>query len=177
MEQIITRIEDLPYLLSPPMQITFKQSAGLTSGQYIFNGDRQVVGNNKNINDQGLYYIKSMTFSADVEQLAYQKALKLSSGEVDIPRFSLFMQSDTQAPAFKDPVQLGEYFSDQEFKKLILPRQQPNRLTGFFRGTLQQIAELSGVAEINLSVNIWIQYITDDNFIKGLHKQYPNVRL
>ena len=172
---IITRIEDLPYLKSPPMQITFTQSGSLSAGQYVFNSPREEVGNNKNINDQGLYYIKAMTFSADVELLAYQKAIKLLSGSTDIPTFSLFMQSDSQAPAFIDPIQLSDYFNDQEFKKLILPRQFPNLLTAFFRGTLQQHAGLAGINEINLTINMWMQYVTDDNFIKALQKDYPQV--
>ena len=57
-----------------------------------------------------------------------------------------------------------------------MPRQLPNKLTGFFRGTLQQHAGLAGVSEINLTMNIWMQYITDDNFIKGLQKAYPIIK-
>ena len=86
MTEIITRIEDLPYLKSPPMQILLTQSASLTAGQYIFNGGRTDITNNKNINDQGVYYLKSLSFSADIGLLDYQIAMKLSDGTTDIPR-------------------------------------------------------------------------------------------
>jgi hypothetical protein len=172
---LVARIEDLPYYYSPPMQITFKQKAVLNAGRYIFNGAREAIGNNKNINDLTLLYIKSMSFNADVDLLNYQRALKLNDGTVDIPRFSLFAESDTNAPVFIDPIQLTDYFYDQQYKKLLLMAQTPNRLTGFFRGSLQQHGGIAGVSEITMTINVWIQSITDDNFIKALKSRYPNI--
>ena len=171
----VARIEDLPYLSSPPMQFTFTQSASLTVGQYIFEDDAQVVGNNKNITDNTLLYIKAISFSADVDLLNYQIAKKLVTGETDIPTFSLFLQSEARGAVFVDPIQLGDYFNDQEYRKVILAKQEPNEMTGFFRGTLQQHAGLAGIAEINLTMNIWVQQITNDNFIEALKKNYPNI--
>ena len=62
---------------------------------------------------------------------------------------------------------------DAEYKKLILAKQLPNALSGFFRGTLQQTAALAGVAEITLTMNMWVQAITDDSFIAALRRNYP----
>jgi hypothetical protein len=121
-----------------------------------------------------LLYIKAFSFSADIELLAYQNALKLSDGTVNIPRFSLFTQSDANAPVLTDPIDLGDYFNDQGYKKVLLLKQLPNNLTGFFRGTLQQHGGLAGVNEINLTMNIWVQAITDDAFIEGLKRHYPD---
>ena len=174
MNSIVARIEDLPYYYSPPMQITFKQSASLLGGKYVFNSAPEIVGNNKNINDLTMIYIKSLSFSADIDLLSYQKALKLIGGGVDVPRFSLFAESNSNAPLLTDPIQLAEYFSDQEYKKLLLLNQVPNRLTGFFRGSLQQHGDLAGVSDVTLTLNIWMQAITDDNFIKALKCKYPD---
>lgn len=171
----IARIEDLPYYVSPPMQFTFTQQATLTLGQYPFTADKVVIGNNKNITDNVLLYIKAFTFSADIDLLAYQQSLKLSTGLTDIPTFSMFLQSDARAPVFVDPIQLGNYYTDQEYKKLLLTKQSPNELTAFYRGTLQQHAGLAGVTEINLSMDIWVQQITNDNFIEALKKNYPDI--
>lgn len=170
----IPRIEDLPYYYSPPMQFTFTQSADLTLGQYPFLPVKATLGNNKNITDNTLLYIKAITFSADIPLLDYQQATKLSTGLTDIPRFSMFLQSEASgAPVFIDPIQLGDYFNDQEYKKLILAKQLPNRVSGFFEGTLQQTANLAGILEINLTMNIWVQSITDDDFINALRTRYP----
>jgi hypothetical protein len=73
-----------------------------------------------------------------------------------------------------DPIDLGDYFNDQGYKKVLLLKQLPNNLTGFFRGTLQQHGGLAGVNEINLTMNIWVQAITDDAFIEGLKRHYPD---
>lgn len=172
----IPRIEDLPYYTSPPMQFTFTQSATLTLGQYPFLPVKATLGNNKNITDNTLLYLKAITFSADIPLLTYQEAIKLSTGLTDIPRFSMFLQSEGGgAPVFIDPIQLGDYFNDQEYKKLILAKQLPNRISGFFEGTLQQTANLAGINEINLTMNIWVQSITDDDFINALKTRYPAI--
>jgi len=169
----IARIEDLPYAKSPPMQFTFTQSATLTLGQYPFTGAAQVVENNKNITSNTLLYIKSVSFSADIDLLTYQQALKLSTGLTDIPVFHAFIQSDSRAPIFVDPIQLGNYYSNQEYKQIVIPKQDPNELTAFFRGTLQQHAGLAGVTEINLTMDLWVQQVTSNNFIEALRKNYP----
>lgn len=171
----LVRIEDLPYYTSPPMQFTFVQKADLTLGEYPFTAGRATIGNNKNITDNTLLYIKAMTFSADIPILHYQEALQLATGDTDIPRFSVFLQSDSNAPIFIDPIQLSDYFDDQEYKKLVLPKQFPNRMSAFFRGTLQQTGNLAGVTEINLTINLWVQQISDDTFINGLKKKYPDL--
>lgn len=175
MSSPVIRIEDLPYNSSPPMQFTFTQSAVLTLGTYPFIAERATIGNNKNITDNNIIYIKAVSFSADIPVLTYQAALKLFGGITNIPTFSIFLQSDASAPIFTDPIQLGDYFKDQEYKKLLMPKQLPNRMSAFFRGTLQQTAALAGVSEINLTMNVWAQSITDDAFIAALRLKYPNV--
>lgn len=178
----VVRIEDLPYFYSPPMQWTFSQSATLTLGQYPFTGARAVVNGAKNITDNSLLYIKSASFSADISILDYEKAIQLPGGTVDVPRFSLFMDSEANAPLFRDPIQLLNYFNDQEYKLLAEPRTSSgedtivkNRLSGFFRGTLQQHANLAGISAITLNMVVYIQEIIDGNFINALKLKYPQI--
>jgi hypothetical protein len=116
----IVRIEDLPYFFSPPIQFTFTQSARITAGVYPFVAARATVGNNKDIQDNTLYYMKAMSFAADIPILAYQQAIQLAGGTTDVPTFSMFLQSESNAPLFQDPIQLENYFDNQEFKKLFL---------------------------------------------------------
>lgn len=243
----IARIEDLPYLNSPPLQFTFSQSAPIIAGKYTFNGGRAQIGNNKNLNDNTLFYIKSLSFSADIVKGAYQESLKLTrpditgnttasgqnklidstatflsdninigdvventttnektvvqkevesnteiivadnfflnSGDgykiftrkVDIPKFSLFIDSERNSPILRDPVECNDYFSNQEFKKLFLPKLFPNRITAFFRGELQQNALLAGITQVTLTMNIFGQEVTDDSFIEALKKKYMSI--
>ena len=175
LQEDIVRIEDLPYFFSPPMQFTFTQSASLTVGIYPFTGAAVEVGNNKNLTDNTLLYIKAVSFAADIPVLDYQQAIKLAAGTTDVPRFSMFLQSESRAPIFVDPIQLGDYIDDQEYKLLKMTKQDPDYLTAFFRGTLQQTAALAGIIEINLTMNVWVQAITDDNFIHGLRLKYPKI--
>jgi len=172
---LITRIEDLPYYFSPPLQFVFTQSATLTAGTYPFTAARAVITNEKDIQDNTIFFIKALSFSADIPVTDYQQALKLAAGTVDIPRFSAFLEGDGNSPLFKDPIDLHDYFNDQEFKQVVHPKQFPNRFTGFFRGTLQQTAALAGITEVNLTVQMWVQEITDDNFIAGVRKKYPRI--
>ena len=87
----------------------------------------------------------------------------------------MFLQSESRAAIFVDPIQLGNYFSDQEYKKIQLAKQDPNELTAFFRGTLQQTAALAGTNEINLTMDVWVQQITNDNFIEAIKRNFPNI--
>jgi len=173
---LITRIEDLPYKKSPPMQLIFSQKADISVGTYPFTAGRATVTGEKNINDQTLLYVRSISFSADIPLIDYQKALKLAAGTVDIPNFQMFLQSDSNAPLFQDPIDLLDYFNDKSYRLIIEPKLSPNTLTGFFRGTLQQHAGLAGVTEINLNIEMIVQQITDDAFIHGLDQPYPYIK-
>jgi hypothetical protein len=87
----------------------------------------------------------------------------------------MFMQADANSPLLKDPIVLQDFFQDQEFKLLKEAKISPNRLSAFFRGTLNQTANLAGINEINLTMEVWVQEVTDDNFIDGLKLKYPRI--
>lgn len=171
----IPRIEDLPYWMSPPIQFTFTQSADLTGGTYPFTAARAEVANNKNLNDNTLLFVRDITFQADIPVLDYQEAIKLAAGTTDIPTFQMFFQSDAQSPVLADAIQLGSYFENQVYKLLLAPKQEPNTLSAFFRGTLQQTAALAGIGEINLTMNVFVQYIQQDVFVELIKKGYPQI--
>jgi len=173
MDEIIARIEDLPYWKCQPIQFTFKQTATLTLGQYPFLAERTELTPQKNITDNILLYFKSISFSADIPLLSYQEALQLAGGTLNVPKFSPFLKSEHNALMYENPLELNNYFSDQEFKLLKLPKQKPNRFTGYIKGTLQQTAALAGYEKINITIQMFGQSITDDNFIAALKRDYP----
>ncbi len=169
----IPRIGDLPYWSSPPMQFTFTESAALSLGTYPFTAARTIMTNQKNLNNSTLIYFYDMTFSADIPLLDYQHALQLAAGTTDIPQFSMFFANNRNAPALQDPIVCQDYFNGQDYQLLVEPKQTPNTLTAFFRGTLLQTAALATVGNINLTFTFYAQQITDDNFIQEFKKGYP----
>lgn len=172
----VTRLLDIPFWTSPPLQFTFSQTAEIEAGQYNFEGAGQEMVGNKNINDNTLILINTMSFSASIPREVYQEALALTTlPNTFIPNFNMFLESGRNAPVLRDPVELNDYFVSQVFTQLIDPKVTPNRLSAFFRGTLQQTAALAGISEITLNIQIFCQEITDDNFIQAVKKGYPDL--
>jgi hypothetical protein len=184
---LITRIEDMPYFRCPPTQFSLSQGASLSFGQYIWNGSnapRTIMTGAKNITASTLLYLRTVGFSADIPVLDYQKALEITStvvangttaGTPDIPKFSMFLQANHNAPSLKDPILCRNYLEKQAYRLIIEPKQTPDALTGFFRGALQQTAELAGVNTINATIEFYVQTIESTNFINALKKEYPDL--
>lgn len=173
LQKNVARIGDIPYWTAPPMQFNLTQSAPLTLGQYPYTAVRTPMGNIKNLNESTLIEFYDMTFSADIPELDYQAALQLAGGGTSIPQFSMFLSSERNAPTLQDPIILNKYFTGQKYLMLIEPKQTPNVLTGFFRGTLQQTVDLAGITAINLTFQFYAQQITDEDYIAEVKRGYP----
>lgn len=169
----VPRIGDIPYWSSPPMQFSFTEQVELSAGTYPMLAGRTPMINVKNLNESTLIYFYDMTFSVDIPQLDYQQALQLAAGGTDIPNFNMFFQDNRNAPALQDPILLQNYFNAQEYRLLLEPKQTPNTLNAFFRGTLQQTAALAGVQFVNLTFTFFAQQIIDDSFIQQFKQGYP----
>lgn len=182
---IIARIEDLPYFSSPPIQLSLSQSASLSFGQYVWsntNAPKTVLFGSTQLSQSTLLYIKSISFSADIPELDYQKALEITTtvagngtvaGTNQIPSYFKFLSSDAKAPTLRSPILCQKYFTDQEYKLLIEPKTLPNQVLGFFRGALQQTGALAGINTITLTAEFYVQTIEERNFINALKNQYP----
>lgn len=173
LQKNIARLGDIPYWTAPPMQFTFTEQAVLTIGEYPWEAERTIMTNNKNLNESTLIYFYDMTFSADIPILDYQKGLQLASGDNEIPEFSMFFESERNAPALQDPIVCQDYFTSQTYDLLLEPKQTPNKLNAFFRGKLQQHAGLAGIPAINLTFTFYATQITDDNYIQAFKEGYP----
>lgn len=169
----VARIGDIPYWESPPMQFSFTEKVDLVLGTYPMIAGRTPMINVKNLNESTLIYFYDMTFSADIPGLEYQKSLQLITGDTSIPNFNMFFQDNRNAPALQDPILLQNYFTAQDYQLLVEPKQTPNTLNAFFRGTLQQTAALAGVQSINMTFTFYAQQIVDDNYIQAFKQGYP----
>jgi len=169
----VGRIEDMPYYTSPPLQFTYTQQAALALGTYPFVIAKTAVANNAQLTENTLIYLRDISFYADIPALDYQAALKLAAGGVDIPRLSLYMEGNAAVPLLRTPIELGNYFREQSFRMLIPSHVTPNNLLASVQGTLQQHAGLAGIAEVNITVELYCQEIVDDDFIKAIKRKYP----
>jgi hypothetical protein len=173
----VGRIEDLPYYTSPPIQFTYEQKADLTLGTYPFLLDsKSVMNNNTQLTDNSLIYIRNVSFYADIPQIDYQQALQLAAGTTNVPQFSMYMEGNAGSPILRNPIQLGNYFREQDYKLLIMPKYNPNNLLGAVSGTLQQTAALAGYSEINITIEFFCQEIVDDAFIEAITRKYPALK-
>lgn len=177
MTRRIARIEDLPYYTSPPLQFTWTQTGTLALGVYPFTlAAKDRMANNVQLTDNSLIYIRNISFYADVPELDYQQALKLAGGTVDIPRLSIYMEGNAGVPILRVPIELGNYFREQSYRLLVMPKFTPNFLLAAIEGTLQQHAGLAGFNEVNISVELFCQEIIDDNFIANITREYPALK-
>ena len=169
----IARLDDIPYNTTKEMTFTFSQKADLTLGVYPFNKGRAVMTGAQNFTGSTLILIRNISFSADIPVLRYQEALQLAGGAVDVPTFSAFLKSNANAPIFRNPIFLNDYFSSQPYILALDPRIKKDQLNAFFRGTLQQTAKLAGITEINLTFKIYANEINDNRFISTFKRGYP----
>ena len=172
----IARMEDLPYQYCPVQEYILTQSAPLVAGQYAFTAGRAEMTGSKNLNRGTILYIKSFSFDADISAANFQEAIKLTGNVVNIPNFNMFFKSEQNTPTLRDPLRLPKFFDEQEYRKVIFLDKTPNKVNGFFRGTLQQHAGIAGVTAINLTITMFAQEINDQNFALALKKGYPRDR-
>lgn len=168
----VARLNDIPYNTTKEMQFTFTQSATITAGVYPFIASRSVMTGVRNFTGSTLILIRNISFSADIPVLDYQQSLQLLAGTTNIPTFHAFLASNANAPIFRNPILLRDYFNEQDYVLAMDPRRKNDKLNAFFRGTLQQTAALAGVNQINLTFTIYANEINDNQYIQTFKKGY-----
>lgn len=171
----VARMEDLPYYSSPPIQFIHTQQGALALGVYPFVIAKAAMQNTIQLSDNSLIYIRNISFYADVPELDYQMALQLAAGTVNIPRLSIYFSGNASVPLLRNPVFLGNYFREQDYRMLVRPKVTPNTIQAAIQGTLQQHGGLAGIGQVNLTVEIYCQEIVDDNFVSAITKKYPAI--
>jgi len=171
----VARLEDLPYYSSPPIQFIHTQQGALALGTYPFVIAKVVMQNTIQLSDNSLIYIRNISFYADVPELDYQLALQLAAGTVNIPRLSIYFSGNASVPLLRNPIFLGNYFREQDYRILVRPKVTPNTIQAAIEGTLQQHGGLAGIGQINLTAEVYCQEIVDDNFVSAVTKKYPAI--
>lgn len=165
----VASIEDLPYWTSPPVQFVYESSAVLAAGIYQWNDTPATLTPDRPIQDNALYFFRSITLTADIAELDYEANILTS------PEFYTFLQSDARAVLFREPLIMNKYYQQFDYRLTWVSRQSENQLFAGFRGTIVQGPALVGVNEITLKAVISAQEIVDDNYIKLFQAKYPHL--
>jgi hypothetical protein len=115
-----------------------------------------------------VYYFRSITLTADTEELDY------TANIVTTPGFNIYRASDASAPLFREAVLMTNFFQQFDYRCCWLSRRGNDQLLGTFRGVLIQGAGLLGKAAITLKAVISAQEIVDKEFISlFINYSYP----
>lgn len=172
------KLGDIPYWTSPPLIFTYRETAALAAGMYTFlAGAKAAFTPSRPIRANALYVFKTMDFSFDIDQSDYMGAY------TTLPQFSMFLQSDSAAPALREPIPLSKYFDTipyvlnilgEELLETAYPGQAAvtptqgynfNRLLGSVEGVVAQTAALIGKGSLTATVVFTVQEIVDEHFI------------
>lgn len=165
----VPRIEDLPYLSSPPIEFTYSSEASLSAGSYTWNDPALPLVPIRPLMVNSLYYFRSVTLSADMEELDFTTNISV------IPKFQMYLKSRAKAVLFREPIYMTKFLQNFDYRLAWITQQQGDQLYASFNGTLLQGSGLIGKATINLNAIISAQEIVDENFVKLFLKNYPDV--
>lgn len=163
----VPRIEDLPYTNSPPLQWTYESTANLNLGQYVWTDTPSAFTPVRPLLENALYYIRSITLSADVDELVFQGAL------VTAPSFYTYVEKQGNVPLFREPIRMNRYYEDFTYRLTWGTQSGNEEVLGAFRGTLLQTADLIGKSSVTLKATMTVQEIVDKKFINLFRDGYP----
>jgi hypothetical protein len=164
----VPRLEDLPYISSPPVQFVYQSTTLLGLGMYTWIDNPSPLVALRPILNNALYYFRSVTLTADIEELDY------SANIVNTPVFSMYRQSEANTPMFREGVLMPSFIQQMEYRYCWMSRQGNDALLGTFRGSLIQGPSLLGKASITLKAVITAQEIVDKEFLAlFVNHSYP----
>jgi hypothetical protein len=163
----VPRAEDLPYNTSPPIQFVYESTANLSIGYYTWNDTPSVLSTIRPILNNALYYFRSITLTADIEQLDFTSNISVS------PKFYMFKESDNNAVLFREPVTMNTFYQNFDYRFFWQSHRGNDQLRAAFIGSLTQGASLIGKSSITLKAIISAQEIVDDEFIELFKLNYP----
>jgi hypothetical protein len=170
----IARIEDLPYISSPPIQFVYEESRSLLAGQYSYPGTPSPLTPVRPIQENTLYFFRSIFLSADVSEDDYLSGISTLSVDFT-PKFKMYVQSGNDVQLFREPIVMNRFYDDFTFRFAWITQNYNDQLLASFDGFILQSPSLIGKTSITLKAVISAQEIVSDTFIKAFKKQYPDL--
>lgn len=166
----VPRIEDLPYFSSPPVQFVYESPATVGAGLYVWTDPPSPLTPLRNVMENAVYFIRSVSLFADIEEFDFQESLLIS------PIFQIFKPSEATVHLFKEPIIMNTFLQQFDFRAIYMTAKSADQILASFNGTLVQTPSLIGKTTITLKAIISAQEINDDNFLKLFREQYPYVK-
>lgn len=183
----------IPYLKSNPIVVTFRATAGAGALQigyfdWTLGSSRVTAFPRVDLNPQNLYAIGYYSFSADVEQADYQAGFDVLTaapgGIPGLPRFNLYAQSEGSGPILQQSIPVPQYCEDNEYEKWrVYSKEQSdggntlnigfmgikntNQFEAAFEARLIQLPAFAGKQQINLIFSFELMEIRDADFIRA----------
>jgi hypothetical protein len=165
---LVPRIEDLPYVSSPPIEFTYRSHVHVSAGTYTWSDRPSVLTPNRPIIVNSLYYFRSVTLTADVEEMDF------TSNIVTIPAFQMYLKSRAKNILFREPVYMVKFLQGLDYRFAWFTQQENDQLFAGFSGVLSQGAGLIGKNTIYLTAVVSAQEIVDERFVKLFRKSFPD---
>jgi hypothetical protein len=165
--QMVPRIEDLPYYKSPPIEFTYTSSAPFAAGKYTWADRPSALTPNRPLMVNSLYYFRSITLSADIEETDFTSAI------VTIPQFQMYLKSRAKTILFREPVYMLKFMQNFDYRFAWITQQVNDQLFASFNGVINQTPGTVGKDPLKLTAIISAQEVVDEGFIKLFKETYP----
>jgi hypothetical protein len=147
----VPRIEDLPYFYSPPVQFVYELTAAVAAGLYTYAGTPGVLTPLRNVMENAVYYIRSVSLIADIDELDFEAAI------LTAPLFQIYKPSEATVMLFKEPVIMNKFYQQFDFRGVYTTAKVDDQILASFKGILVQTPALIGKASITLKAIISAQ--------------------
>jgi hypothetical protein len=164
--QLVPRIEDLPYISSPPIQFVYTSDAPFALGVYTWADKPSPLTPVRPLMHNVLYYFRSITMSADIEETSYTSNISV------MPAFQMYLKSRQQVILFREPILMTNYFQNFDYRFVWMTQHEDDQLYASFNGVLNQDIDLVGITPITLTAVISAQEIVDEGFIAAFKQKY-----
>jgi hypothetical protein len=174
----VGRVEDLPYISSPPAQFVYQSTCEVghysdgtvgIAGNFIWNDTASAMTPARPLGENSLYFIRKLTMTADVNQNHFPQSI------VTAPKFYLYKESNLAAPILREPVIMPCFLENFDYRFAFFTSDPDDQLLGALSGQLEMIADLTGKKFITITVVISAQEVIDENFISQFKKAYPRI--
>lgn len=167
---MVPRIEDLPYISSPPIEFTYRSTASVSAGSYTWLDTPMRLDPVRPLMVQGVYYFRSITLAADCDEKDFMANILVT------PKFQMYLKSRSKSILFREPIYMTKFFQNFDYRLCWITRQDADELFASFTGTIFQGSQFVGKQSITLNAIISCQEIVDENFVNLFEQTYPNVR-
>lgn len=166
----VPRIEDLPYFSSPPVQFVYESQISVALGLFTWADVPSPLTPLRNVMENAVYYIRSISLFADIEEFDFQGALVIA------PSFQIYKPSEATVHLFKEPIIMNTFLRQFDFRSIYITAKTNDQILCSFTGVLAQTPALVGKANITLKAIMSVQEINDDRFIELFKEKYPHVK-